>query len=240
MRLRRAFSRKRYAPYEGVAETLQTQILKSFKKSFEGRSQCDDLRRKLLVIGVVLVLVGVILFFGGPVFFEPSIHVSQLIPLKHTSTLNAGQNVTVGTVPPGRLGMIVYNDSLNKALRINATTGSMAFQESNGTFAVELYNTGSFNASVFAFNNSTLPLTVNYSSLVTSVSGLYYAAFSVLAGLVLAVAGFGVSLAGAILKPKPANPPAEPTPIPGRRSKTQDFFVKMTSPSRRTAQPQPR
>ncbi len=160
------------------------------------------MKKKLMLAGVIILVIGVAMFFGGPYIFKNSVNLNELVPFKNSIDIRPGFNVVLGVVPAGKIFAAVYNDSLSAPINISVTGGNINYQNENSTFIVEYYNTGNSNKSVYALNNYTEPLTLNYSMLTFSSNGIIYSLLMVLLGGLLMFIGGIIAVIGLILKPK--------------------------------------
>jgi len=165
------------------------------------------MRKKLFLAGIVMIVIGIILFEVGPTVFKFP-NVNALFPLKETAKLDPTENVTLGNALPGNGFMIIYNDSMGRPLSVGATGGTLQLQQVNGTFAAECVNTGSSSATVYLINNQTAPVSVSYSSANFSVTGILYSIGLVIGGVLIAIIGFIVMVVGLLLKAKKSSPNA--------------------------------
>lgn len=160
------------------------------------------MRKNIIIAGMIILSIGVAMFFGGPYVFKSSVNLNQLVPLKNSISMKPGSNIIIGVVPVGKVLAAVYNDSLSVPIKIVSAGGNVTSQNENGTFIIEYYNDGNINQSVYASNNYTETMTVNYSALIFSASGILYSVLIVLLGGALMFIGGIIAVIGLILKPK--------------------------------------
>lgn len=168
------------------------------------------MNKKILAIGVVMIIVGVAMFIGGAEYFESSFtgSSSSHYTLNKTSSFDVSNNITVKS---GYLVMIEgkATDSglvsrSNLSLVTNTTTlKSHEEKATDSADGIEMFiglKSGTYNY-IYNSTNSTAP-TYGY------ITG---GQFDVMAGLVIAgvligIIGFIVMIYGAIKKEKPKNP----------------------------------
>lgn len=155
----------------------------------------------MLIAGVAVLAVGAALFFLIAPALAASINMSSLLPLSRSSSLGPGQSLSF-QVPGGKILVMLYNDSRGAALSASSTAAGLMSQEINGTYAVELVNSGAQGATVTLVNNYTAPVTVFYSSALVDVWRVYAALMSEFVGFILFIAGIAVTAAGALLRPR--------------------------------------
>ena len=155
-----------------------------------------------MIAGLVILVIGVGMFFGGPYVFKSNVNLNQLLPLKNSTSLAPGSSIMLGTVPSGKILAAVYNDSSSVPINISAAAGSISYENENGTFIVEYYNDVNSNQNVYALNNYTSTLAVSYSALTFSASGILDSILMVLVGGAMMFIGGIIAVIGLILKPK--------------------------------------
>lgn len=159
-----------------------------------------------MIGGIIILVIGFAMFFGGPYIFRSTVNLNQLVPLKHSFSLNPGSGISFTVVPAGKVMTAVYNDSLSKPIEFNSISETVSTQNENGTFIIEYYNTGNSNQTIEVVNNYTAPMTVNYSVLIFSASGIIYSIIVVLLGGAVMFIGGIIAVIGLILKSKRPNP----------------------------------
>ncbi len=159
------------------------------------------MRKRILIAGLVTLGIGALLFFAVSPMLASSLNLSSLLPLSSSSSLAPGQSMSF-SVPGGKAFIMVYNDTLSGALNATSTATGLATEDLNGTFLVELVNSGSQAATLALHDNYTAPATVMYSTLLVNVYTIYASILSEFIGFILFIAGIIVAAAGAILKPK--------------------------------------
>ncbi len=160
------------------------------------------MRKNIIIAGVIILAIGVSMFFGGPYVFKNNVNLNQLLPLKNMAVVESGSSTILGVVPAGKIFVTVYNDSLSVPINIGVSGENISYENENGTFIAEYYNTGNSNQSVYMSNNFTTTLAVNYSTLIVSASGILYSILMVLVGGVMMFIGGIIAVIGLILKPK--------------------------------------
>jgi hypothetical protein len=164
------------------------------------------MRKNIVIVGIIILVIGFMMFFGGPYIFKSTVNLNQLVPLKNSFSLNPGSGIDFTVVPAGKVMAAVYNDSLSKPIEFNTINKTVNTQNENGTFIIEYYNAGNSNQTIKAVNNYTVPMTVNYSVLIFSASGIIYSIIAVLLGGALMFIGGTIAVVGLILKSKRPNP----------------------------------
>jgi len=164
------------------------------------------MRKNILIGGIIVLVIGFAMFFGGPYIFKSTVNLNQLLPLKDSLSINPGTGVAFTVVPAGKVMAAVYNDSLSKPIEFKSINETVSTQNENGTFIIEYYNAGNSNQTIDLVNNYTVPMTVNYSVLIFSASGIIYSIILVLLGGALMFIGGIIAVIGLILKSKRSNP----------------------------------
>ncbi len=175
------------------------------------------MNKKILAIGVVMIIVGVAMFMGGAEYFESSFTSSSSshYTLNKTSSFEVSNNITV------KSGYIVMIDGAvtdsglvshsNLSLVANATAlKSHEEKATDSDDGIEMFmelKSGTYN---YVYKNSTNSTAPTYGYITGSqfnvVAGL------VIAGVLIGIIGFIVMIYGAIKKEKPKNPYAADDP----------------------------
>ncbi|MGC9175045.1 MAG: hypothetical protein ACP5GO_04260 [Thermoprotei archaeon] len=164
------------------------------------------MRKRIVMGGAIVLIIGVVLFLASPYMFSTSISLDSLLPFKLEQNLDPNQGISLAMVPPGELTTVLYNDSAALPLLVNSTAGELSTENLNGTFAVECYNTGNAPVDLYLVNNVTRSITVRYSVLTSSLSNLLVAIGMMVFGALFAIGGSLAVLIGLISRPRPQGP----------------------------------
>lgn len=159
------------------------------------------MRRNIVIAGVAVLAVGAALFFLISPALASGLNISSLLPLSHRNSLGPGQALSF-QVPGEKAFVMLYNDTANATLSATSSVAGITTQAINGTFLVELVNSGSQGATVTLSNNYTAPMTVMYSTVLIDIDRIYAAILSEFIGFILFIAGIIVAAAGALLRPR--------------------------------------
>lgn len=163
------------------------------------------MRKRLLLIGLVILVVGAAMYFAGPYLARGNIVMDQLLPLRNYSELDPGAALQLGTAPPGMGFAVVYNSTPLLPLVVTVNGTGLSEEGMNGTFLAVYYNSGPSAVQMTLVNNYTSPVSVHYSAAALSVSGIVYSVIFVLLGGILIIVGGVIALVGLILRPRRAD-----------------------------------
>ncbi|MGC8661131.1 MAG: hypothetical protein ACP5TZ_01335, partial [Nitrososphaeria archaeon] len=66
------------------------------------------MRKNIIIAGVIILAIGIAMFFGGPYVFKSSVNLNQLVPLKNSISMEPGSSEVLGVVPVGKVFAAVY------------------------------------------------------------------------------------------------------------------------------------
>ena len=158
------------------------------------------MRKNVLISGIILLVIGVTLFFAGPYAFKSALNLGELLPFKNSYTIEPNSSIMLGSIPPGKMLVGVYNDTPLLALKLIGT--ALNVTKVNGNFVFESYNTESSAQSVYVMNNYSRPITIYYSVLVIFPSDIVFSILMVMVGVILMIVGGIVVVIGLFMKPK--------------------------------------
>jgi hypothetical protein len=164
------------------------------------------MRKNVLISGIILLLIGTTLFFAAPYAFKSALNLGELLPFRNSYTLEPNSSIILGSIPPGKMLVGIYNDTPLLALKLIGN--ELNVTKVNGNFVFESYNTESSALSVYAMNNYSSAVVLYYSVLVVSPSDIVYSTLMVMVGGILMIVGGIVVVIGLFMKPKkPIVPP---------------------------------
>ncbi|MGB9733979.1 MAG: hypothetical protein ACP5G6_08225 [Conexivisphaera sp.] len=166
------------------------------------------MRKRLLMIGLVILVVGAAMYFAGPYLARGNVVMDQLLPLRNYTELGPGASLQLGSAPPGMGFAVVYNSTPSLPLAVTVNGTGLSEESMNGTFLAVYYNSGPSSAPVALVDNYTSPVSVHYSAAALSVSGIIYSVIFVLLGGVLIIVGGVTALVGLVLRPRRTDAPA--------------------------------
>jgi len=158
------------------------------------------MRKNVLISGIILLVIGVTLFFAGPYAFKSALNLGELLPFRNSYTIEPNSSIMLGSIPPGKMLVGVYNDTPLLALKLIGT--ALNVTKVNGNFVFESYNTESNAQSVYVMNNYSRPITIYYSVLVIFPSDIVFSILMVMVGVILMIVGGIVVVIGLFMKPK--------------------------------------
>lgn len=171
------------------------------------------MRRRLVIIGLVLLVVGVALFAAGSYGARSSLHtvstLTERSPGEYVSPeLNLTAEATISLVhaPASSSIGVITSENLSSVNATNLAAKSIAPTASSSNTITYLVGPGSFYVVYFG-SAAPSSLTIDYLYLTSSIA---YGVL-VLAGMVLIAVGLILAVVGAILKPKPRS--LDPTPF---------------------------
>lgn len=156
------------------------------------------LGKTILIAGLVILIVGVALFFIGGFMGASSLKQLEANLVSATPlTLSSNSSISLGT--PSKLTLLIYNTSLGKPLKIvqniNGTNASVSQLPENGYIAAIL----SPKYEAFMINNYSVPITLKYTMSEAVVSSLLNVAIYTGLGFFLGIVGLIVVIVGVVL-----------------------------------------
>ena len=159
------------------------------------------MRRGLLIIGGVLIVLGIAIFFIG-IYLSSSItsSVASLVTgVRNESMITPGSSIVVSIPNTSVAVMVIYNDTLGKPLQVVSSPGQLETKGIEGQYVV-IYIPETGPGELSLVNNYSENVVVYYTYGTINVGSLLPLVLSTLVSIGLVIVGVILLILGAVLR----------------------------------------